>query len=198
MDHRLGQELAKVPDLRHQVRRLKHFRGTFRRALACASQESGVTFEIDETRLVEAFFRWLEAFAEQKAAARINRRDFAHFAAALMLREFFRASPVAAVRPAEPLEAASVAAFWPEGYLGTSFCMSVLDGVLEQEFGEALTIAPAASDLRTWWSFRENVAEDPNLAIGFFDCFTGNEPNWTLPGYAAARPAMRVATLAAH
>ena len=30
-------------------------------------------------------------------------------------------------------------------------------------------------------SFRENVAEDANTAIGFFDVFVGLEPEWQIP-----------------
>jgi hypothetical protein len=52
-------------------------------------------------------------------------------------------------------------------------------------------MAEIARDLRSWWSFRENVREDRWSAIGFFDLFVGAEPNWLTPSIAADRPAMR-------
>ncbi|CAN0599054.1 unnamed protein product, partial [Ectocarpus sp. 12 AP-2014] len=36
-------------------------------------------------------------------------------------------------------------------------------------------------DLRTWWSFKENVGEDPSLAIAFLDLFAGDQPEWSTP-----------------
>ena len=44
----------------------------------------------------------------------------------------------------------------------------------------ALTVRDLG-DLRTWWSFRENVFEDDSLAIAFLQLFAGVEPNWTTP-----------------
>ena len=53
-------------------------------------------------------------------------------------------------------------------------------------------VSPNMEDVRTWWSFKENVEiEDPNLAIGFFDLFAGVEPNWTLPAFFSARKSPR-------
>ena len=40
---------------------------------------------------------------------------------------------------------------------------------------------PSMDDLHSWWSFKENVSEDINLAIGFFDHFAGVEPSWLIP-----------------
>ena len=53
-----------------------------------------------------------------------------------------------------------------------------------------------ADDLRTWWSYRENVGEDPALAIAFLDMFIGSEPNWVMPDSAASRSAMKRAQAA--
>jgi hypothetical protein len=61
---------------------------------------------------------------------------------------------------------------------------------MEQEFNRQININPNTEDLRTWWSFRENIAEDPSYAICFFDHFIGKEPNWSFPGSVVNRGSM--------
>lgn len=198
MDLGIKKELSGVPDLRHQVRRLRWFRTSFRHDARLVAERYGVTLDVDDHRLTEAFLAWADVFSQEKANAGVDRRDFAFFTAGLLLRELLRARPVTA-RPSSagavpalaPDEATPIVAFWPEGFLYTNYCLSVLGAVLEQEFGEALTLNAAADNLRTWWSFRENVEEMPSLAIAFLDLFAGNTPNWAMPDLALSRPAMR-------
>jgi len=45
--------------------------------------------------------------------------------------------------------------------------------------------------LRTWWSYKENIAEMPGYAIAFLDKFLGGEPNWVMPDLASARAAVK-------
>ena len=85
---------------------------------------------------------------------------------------------------------ADIVDFWPEGFLYTNFCVSAISAVYEQEFGEAPAIDKCADDLRTWWSYRENVSEMPAYAVAFLDRFLGAEPNWLLPDDPRSRPAM--------
>jgi hypothetical protein len=68
-----------------------------------------------------------------------------------------------------------------------AFCLGVCSEVLKQEFRSGIDLDPSFWDRRAWWSFRENVREDPSLAIGFFDLFAGIEPNWTSPSSFVAR-----------
>jgi len=184
-------ELVSVPDLRHRVRHLAWFRKSFSRDTQLLAARHGVTVRIDERRLAEAFLAWIEAFNRQKPYASLDRRDFSLFAAGLLLRELMKARPIEA--RADVTDAAggrdSIIGFWPEGFLYTKYCLDVLGAVMRQEFGEALPLSQAASDLRSWWSYRENVSENPSLAIAFLD-----EPNWRMPDAPEARTAMRRAT----
>jgi hypothetical protein len=206
MELDLTDELKAVPDLRHQVRHLRWFKTSFRRDAQLIAQHHGVVLKIDDRRLTEAFLNWIEAFNRQKSFAALDRRDFTLFAAGLLLREFIRARPVTVTgsRAAEeampggvkdsPAEPGSIVRFWPEGFLYTNYCLSVLSAVMQQEFGETLGLAKCADDLRLWWSYRENVREDPSMAVAFFDKFVGGEPNWRVPDSAESRAAMRRAT----
>ena len=108
----------------------------------------------------------------------------------MVLRELIRTNPVVARRCAQlktdapsdgSKETDAIAAFWPEGFLYVNFCLSAMVAVEEQEFGEARSLGERALNLQLWWSFRENVQEDANLAIPFLDRMLGLEPNWTFP-----------------
>jgi hypothetical protein len=85
----------------------------------------------------------------------------------------------------------NIIAFWPEGFLYTNYCVGAIAAICEQEFGAAPQIDECADDLRTWWSYRENVKEMPAYAIAFLDKFLGAEPNWVMPNLASARTAIR-------
>jgi hypothetical protein len=201
MELDLKNEFAVVPDLRRQIRRLRWFRNSFRRDAELIAKHHGVELAIDDRRLTEAFLNWTETFNRQKTYASLDRRDFTLFAAGLLLREFLKARPVQArVRHGGASKASkqegegSIVGFWPEGFLYTNYCLSVLSAVVQQEFGETLSLAEGADDLRVWWSYRENVGEDPSMAIAFFDKFVGGEPNWRVPESLESRAAMRRAT----
>jgi hypothetical protein len=197
MELELTAELTAVPDLRHRVRHLNWFRRSFRRDATLIAGQRGIAIEIDERRLAETFLNWIEAFNRQKPYAALDRRDFSLFAAGLLLREFIKTRPVAAKLSAKARgedDRASITDFWPEGFLYTNYCLNVLSAVMQQEFGETLSPARAAGDLRSWWSYRENVRENPSLAIAFLDELVGGEPNWHMPDAAESRAAMRKAT----
>ncbi|MEM8541649.1 MAG: hypothetical protein AAGF25_11910, partial [Pseudomonadota bacterium] len=72
--------------------------------------------------------------------------------------------------------------FWPEGFVYVTYCLNVRQAVLKKDFGVEIEQASALEELRTWWSFKENVAEDPNYAISFLDLFAGETPNWQFSG----------------
>ena len=62
-----------------------------------------------------------------------------------------------------------------------SYCLNIHYAILEQDFDEHLDTAPALSDIRVWWSFKENCREDDALAIAFLELFSGHDPNWVAP-----------------
>lgn len=133
----------------------------------------------------------------QKRFAAVDRADFIVFAAGLVLRELIKQAPAREISGLTQLTETDqnagtleIIRFWPEGFLYTNYCVSVISAVHEQEFGSAPSIDKCADDLRTWWSYRENVTEMPAYAVAFLDRFLGAEPNWITPDRAQSRQAM--------
>ena len=194
-------DLIEISDLRHRVRRLRWFRETFRQQADEIGRRFHFRYVIDERVLVTAFFRWAAAFERERVYSGRNRRDFAIFAAGLMLRELCRANPASKVGqgqfdnliPPEPM--AKICEFWPEGYLYATYCLSLVQAILAQDFDVRIDDNPQLKDVRLWESFRENFKQDPETAIGFFDVFMGVEPNWSFPQYFSSRPAVKAAML---
>jgi hypothetical protein len=193
-----SQELMQADDLAHRLRRLHFFTDHFRNYIDALAARLGLAITTDRVRLTEAFLAWGEDFTRQRNAAAIDRRDYMVFTAGSLLTHLIKVEPVGvqsvvveATGAAPPDDMREIIAFWPEGFIYTSYCISVLQVVLEQETRQSLPMSEIARDLRSWWSFRENVREDRWSAIGFFDLFVGAEPNWLSPATAADRPAMR-------
>lgn len=198
MDLPFKDELALMPDLGHRLRQLRWFRATFRSSAKVVSDTFGVRYEIDETKLTRAFLDWIEIMDAQKRFAEIDRADFIVFAAGLVLRELIRQAPAKEISGLAQLieteanaRTMEIVRFWPEGFLYTNYCVSAISAVYEQEFGSAPSIDKCADDLRTWWSYRENVTEMPAYAVAFLDRFLGAEPNWITPDHAQSRQAMQ-------
>lgn len=198
MDLPFKDELALMPDLGHRLRQLRWFRATFRSSAKVVSDTFGVRYEIDETKLTRAFLDWIEIMDAQKRFAEIDRADFIVFAAGLVLRELIRQAPakeisglVQLIETEANARTMEIVRFWPEGFLYTNYCVSAISAVYEQEFGSAPSIDKCADDLRTWWSYRENVTEMPAYAVAFLDRFLGAEPNWITPDHAQSRQAMQ-------
>ena len=202
MDLELKRQVEGVADIRHRVRQLRWFKTTFRQHARLIAQRYGLVYEIDDRRLTAAFLDWAEAFSANKGFSDLDRRDFVTIAAGLLLRELIRDRPATAQEgpSGDALVDATdktlpIARSWPEGFLYTNYCLCILHVVLEQE-GVSLTLPDLADDLRVWWSYRENVGEDPSLAIPFLDLFTGNEPNWYFPASVVSRKAVKRALAA--
>lgn len=196
MDFLFRDELVHTPDLRHRLRQSRWFRMAFRKNAALIGEHYGYHFAIDETKLTRAFLNWIEIVEQQKVYAQLDRKDFIIFAAGLVLKELITEAP--ATMRSKPQSGGSahpdmhnIIAFWPEGFLYTNYCVGAIAAICEQEFGAAPQIDECADDLRTWWSYRENVKEMPAYAIAFLDKFLGAEPNWVMPNLASARTAIR-------
>ena len=202
MDLVIERRVVEVPDLRHRIRQLRWFKASFRHHAEMLGNKYGFLVKFDDAGLTEAFLNWAERFASEKQYAALDRRDFVTFNAGLLLRELLKGDPIE-VQPREEDrsvprvhgESWPIAEAWPEGFICTNYCLCILAAVLDQE-GTPLTLSALADDLRVWWSYRENVAEDPAQAIAFLDLLTGNEPNWYMPDAVASRSAMKRAVAA--
>jgi hypothetical protein len=173
--------------LRIAVRRLRWFKQAFLRHVEAYGRDLGCTFVVDEAKLAAVFVQWLDSIERQRPTDKAQRRAFFEFAAALMLRELTANIPVTATSGPALAPPESAAAFWPEGYCCTMFCVSVHAAAMAQEFQTETEIDPAIEDLRQWWSFRENSREDAGFSAGFLQMILGREPNWMLPDVFRAR-----------
>lgn len=173
--------------LRIAVRRLRWFKVAFQSFADLTGREIGCDFEINDVKLAAAFMRWLNAIEAQKPADKSKRKDFFEFAATLMLRELTADMPLKAKAPATIADASSAAAFWPEGYCCTMFCLSVHSAAMGQEFHAKTVVDPAIDDLRHWWSFKENTLHDAGFSSGFLQMLLGHQPNWMMPDVFRAR-----------
>ena len=143
--------------------------------------ETGIGYSVDDSKLAAAFASWLRSFEAQKPDYEEERQPFVGYAAGLMLRSLFEAAPATSLQSESGARANPPAEFWPEGYLYVSFCLRLRGLVLAQDFEDTLPSQPVSRDLRTWWSFRENLMIDPSRAIAFLDIFAGEEPDWDMP-----------------
>jgi hypothetical protein len=184
--------VEKAPDLVHRVRGLNFFKRHLAQGIASISRREGLPARFDEAVASRVFLNWIDALMAQKVYSDVNRRDYIMFGAGILLKTLIEERSIRLMLTSRPTSAgASLATIWPDGYLATSYCLSVLDAVLEQEQLPGFTLNPAAETLSIWESFRENVSEDPRLAIAYLDLFIGNEPNWTQPTWARSRAGQR-------
>lgn len=164
--------------IRRAVRRMRWFQRSFEQQVEMIGQASGVRYAVRSDRLAHVFVEWLRAFEAHKPASETARRAYVSVASGLMLKQLLKHQPVRVVSVPPDADSANPAYYWPEGYAYVAYCLNVRAAVLAQDFDEALTLAPDLSQIRTWWSFRENVADDPSLAAGFLDLFSGEPPKW--------------------
>ena len=179
--------------LRIAGRRMRRFSTAFRRHVDAYGKDIGCTFEIDDAKLGGIFVRWLRSVESQKPSDKAARKAFFEFAAGLMLRELTGDMPIRALGAPTKAAADSAAAFWPEGYACTMFCLSVHAAAVKQEYQQNAELAPAIDDLRHWWSFRENAGQDAAFSVGFLQMVLGHQPNWAMPDVFRARLQREVA-----
>lgn len=192
----IGTAAADRVQLRRSIRRLSDFSRTFEASLQQFNARYGVQLQVSRRQLTRSFLEWVRAFDAQRDLADRDRRDFSHFAAGLMLSSFIRNRPVdrtikgdlPAVRQGAD---DALVDFWPEGVFYFEFCLTVLERVLAEQSLEGLHLSVDALELRTWQSFRENVSEDPDMAIPFLDHFLEGDPRWDVPTVASFRSALR-------
>ncbi|NKK31069.1 hypothetical protein [Rhizobium leguminosarum] len=173
--------------LRVAVRQLRWFKEAFRSHADFCGKAMECDFCVDEIKLAGAFVRWLDSIDRQKPKDKVERHDFFRFAPSLVLRELVADMPIRAACAPAGVDPTSAAAFWPEGYVATTFCLTVYAATMDQEFHIDVHVSEMVDHLRSWWSFRENASNDTEYAAGFFQMLLGNEPNWWMPTNFSAR-----------
>lgn len=167
--------------LRKSAQRLRWFVDAFERQVGNIETRTGNGFSVDRTALAKVFAQWVKAFEKQKPERTADKPAYVGFAAGLMLRALIENKPVSLTARPETADMSKPAYFWPEGYLYVAFCLNVRGLVLQADFHHAQHPSDALNEMRTWWSFRENVQQDPSLAIAFLDFFAGDDAEWTMP-----------------
>lgn len=176
-----SEALSTGQPVHKSAQRLRWFVGAFQAQVDKTSSETGNRFSVDKVALADVFAGWIKAFEAQKPSKQEDKTAYVGFAAGLMLKALIRGKPVAVIAKPDTADETNPAYFWPEGYLYVAFCLNVRGLVLENDFASAQNISPVLNEVRTWWSFRENVSEDSSLAIAFLDLFAGDEPEWNMP-----------------
>ncbi len=93
----------------------------------------------------------------------------------------------------EPM--AGICKCWPDAYPYATYCLRPVHAILARDFDVRLDDNPYLKEVRLWEPSRENVRQDRDAAIGFFDVFIGVEPNWSFTQHFSSRPAVRAAIL---
>jgi len=186
-------KMPNSPDtpVRKSVRRLRWFKEAMHRQIDVMHAQYGIQYDVDDDEICLLFLRWLKSFEAQKPREDFNRNDYVNFTGGLMLRELVKSKPVTVKSLPAGADQSNPVYFWPEGYVYVALCLNIRAAVFEQEFDVEKHVSPMMDDLQTWWSFKENMNEDPNLATGFFDLFAGVEPSWTMPSIFSARKGQR-------
>ncbi len=173
--------------IRVAARQFRWFKQAFHKYTSAYSERVGVQFVIDDEKLAACFLRWLDVISTQRPGEKAEREDFIKFAPSLMLNEFIADMPIRATNHSYVDDESSVEGFWPEGYVVTTFCLSVYAATMEQEFHSEVEVNATLDDLRSWWSFKENAHQETAYAAGFFQLLLGQEPNWWNPASFKAR-----------
>ena len=185
-----------VPDLVHRVRHLRFFTQHLAHAISSIGADEALVASFDQKKAAHIFLDWVQHVNQQKAYAAINRRDYIAFSAGTLLTQMLaqdaiHVTPQLGAGATEKKQLDDIIAFWPEGFIGMSYCLTVLDAILHQEGLEPFKLQSSAYDVKGWWSFKENFNENPWIAVAFMDHILGQNPNWTNPSMAASRPAMK-------
>ena len=171
-------EEIKIEPISKSVRKFRWFVKLFNDHLHRVESETGNQFKIDKEILAKVFKNWLQNFQRQKPDSEELKPFFVGFAAGLMLVELLKNNPISLTKIGNAADETQPAFYWPEGYVHVSFCLELRGKVLFSDYNIMLQKSAAVDDIRTWWSFKENVAEDAAYAIGFLDVFSDSEPNW--------------------
>lgn len=182
MMHALETTSYRQP-IRKSAQRLRWFFRSFEEQVTRVEAETKMSFAVDKKVLAAVFARWLKLFNAQKPKADVDKPAYVGFAAGLMLQTLIEKQPVHTVRKPAEIDRTEPAHYWPEGYLYVTYCLYVRSLVIEIDFHGEQGPHDALTDMRTWWSFKENVEEDPALAISFLDLFAGEEADWVRPGF---------------
>jgi hypothetical protein len=182
------QELA----IWKRVRKLTLCRQLLQHCCDEYGERHALPIEIDDRQFASAFFTWVELAERNTDYRHRNPLDYYQFVFGVLLRDLLREKAIVVKKDASAQlrpSAGNIADWWPTGYVLTYFCIGILKTTVREECGVEVQPSEAISQPAVWQSFRENMIEEPGLAIAFFDKFMGFEPNWREPTQINNRPA---------
>lgn len=191
----MGLALCEVgvakPGVWEQAQKLTLCRRLLQQCCDDYAKHYGVRLDIDDRQFTAAFFAWLDVILSNTAYRGWNERDYFQFSYGVLLRELLhkRAVHVDPVpQPYAPASPDDIPRWWPVGYSLTQFCVEMLARTLREECSTTSDLLDPGAQPALWKSFRENLIEEPSLAIAYFDKLMGIEPNWREPSMIVNRP----------
>lgn len=179
--------------------RLSSFNELLSEHCRAVSSEFGIPVEIKDRALTAAFFAWARIVENHAVDPHRKTPDYFQFLIGSLLAQLLAEHAIDAVPRIEEhvsgVDDNAIATWWPTGFATTTFCVELVRKVIAQECGQIVTTSEKFGDIKIWQSFRENLLEEPSIAIAYFDDFMGLEPNWRNPSFFRERTANLSRTL---
>jgi len=193
MSERCTTTEGRRPNAWQTATRLSSFSELLREHCRAIRSDFGISVEINDRALTAAFFAWAQIVEHHGADPRRNTPDYFQFLVGALLAQLLAAHAIDTVPRIEDDRAAeggrAIARWWPTGFALTTFCVELVRKVIAQECGEIVAASDKFGDIKLWQSFRENLSEEPSIAIAYFDAFMGLAPNWRNPSFFRERAA---------
>ncbi|MFB9122002.1 hypothetical protein E2553_38740 [Paraburkholderia dipogonis] len=185
-----------VPNVWKAATRLSSFKELLGEHCRSMSSAYGVSVETDDRALASAFFIWAQTIENHRHYLQQNAPDYFQFLVGRLLAELLKAHAVNAVPRvddvASPTEDNSIAKWWPTGFILTIFLIELVRKVILQECDRIVCPSDKLANIKVWQSFRENLLEEPSIAVAYFDDFMRIVPNWRNPSAVCERNARAV------
>lgn len=171
--------------------RLSSFNELLREHCGAMSSDFGIPVEIKDRAVTTAFFAWARIVEHHAMDPHRKTPDYFEFLIGSLLAQLLATHAVDAVPGIEGDRSGkndnAIAKWWPAGFALTTFCVALVRKVIAQECGQIVTPSEKFGDIKIWQSFRENLLEEPSIAIAYFDDFMGLSPNWRNPSFFRER-----------
>ena len=160
---------------RKSVRHMRWFEHSFWARMAATSAQIGVYFHISDRLLADTFLSWHRVFDRQKPASRMVRRSYVSFVAGTMLHELLRKKPVSVHQKTGLADPRTPALLHPERYLYATYCHTIRQTILGQDFWLDTRKPHRLNDTDLWQEFTKIITADRTAAIGVLEKIA-NEP----------------------
>jgi beta-phosphoglucomutase-like phosphatase (HAD superfamily) len=161
--------------IRKSVRQMRWFEHSFRAQMAATSTQIGVDFHLSDRLLADTFLSWHRVLDSHKPASRMVRRSYVGFAAGTMFHELLRKNPVSVHQKTGLADPRTPALLHPEEYLYATYCHTIRQAILGQDFWLDTRKPHRLNDINLWQEFTKTITANRTAAIGFL-AKLANEP----------------------